>query len=163
MGAGRGSRHHAARLGLRLYSGPADRARVVGAAVGCGQRDGVAGGELEIIFALKISLTVVPAKAGTHTLCCRDLALGLDGFVTTNAGGYGSLLSQGRRMMVSCRDHEKEITLPSSALSTSARDVPASLSSDGEGRRCCLLRAPAPVLFPAQWSPRFRCAAARTA
>jgi len=44
-----------------------------------------------------IFLGVVPAKAGTHTPRPRDLALWVDGFITTNAGGYGSLLSQGRQ------------------------------------------------------------------
>ena len=57
MGAGRGVRVDAARLGLRLHPGAADRARILGAAVGAAGRDGVAGG----------GVTVVPAKAGTHT------------------------------------------------------------------------------------------------
>src|ERR1700738_2003626 len=157
MGAGRGSRHHAARLGLRLYSGPADRARVVGAAVGCGQRDGVAGGEL----------IVVPAKAWRRPGPIRRVLSikrwGSRLLQQINIGGYGSPPSRGRQAVVLSRTTMDSLTLPSSALSTSARDVPASLSSDGEGRRCCLLRAPAPVLFPARWSPRVRGGAARRA
>src|ERR1700738_4616587 len=42
------------------------------------------------------------------------------------------------------------ITLPFSALSTCARGGPACPSSDGEGRRCCLLPRPAPAPFPAR-------------
>jgi 8-oxo-dGTP pyrophosphatase MutT (NUDIX family) len=45
---------------------------------------------------------VVPAKAGTHTPRPCNLALGPDGFVTTDIGGYGSLLSQGRRWCGVC-------------------------------------------------------------
>src|SRR3981189_1048193 len=60
---------------------------------------------------------------------------------TIKAGGYGSPLSRGRR---------GKLTLPSSALSTCARGGPACPSSDGEGRRCCLLRARAPVLSRAR-------------
>src|ERR1700676_1273052 len=41
-------------------------------------------------------LVVVPAKAGTHTPRPHYFALGQDDFPTTNIGGYGSLLPQGR-------------------------------------------------------------------
>src|ERR1700730_3777286 len=157
MGAGRGSRHHAARLGLRLYSGPADRARVVGAAVGCGQRDGVAGGEL----------IVVPAKAWRRPGPIRRVLSikrwGSRLLQQINIGGYGSAFAGTTSCCSFARTTMDSLTLPSSALSTAARTVPVPLSSGGEVRRCCLLRAPAPVLFPARWSPRFRCAAARTA
>ena len=40
---------------------------------------------------------VVPAKAGTHTPCHLVAARSQRPSITTNAGGYGSLLSQGRR------------------------------------------------------------------
>jgi hypothetical protein len=40
---------------------------------------------------------VVPAKAGTHTPCPIVLVAEAEAFCPTNAGGYGSLLSQGRR------------------------------------------------------------------
>src|SRR5207247_2030593 len=54
------------------------------------------------------------------------------------------------------------VTLPSSALSTCARDVPACPSSGGEDRRYCLRRAPAPAPSQARSCSR-RGAAARTA
>ena len=57
MGAGRGVRRDAARLGLRLHPGPADRACVLGTAVGCAGRGGVAGGGVDI---------VVPAQQGPY-------------------------------------------------------------------------------------------------
>ena len=43
---------------------------------------------------------VVPAKAGTHTPCRHVAARSERHFITTNAGGYGSLLSQGRRKRI---------------------------------------------------------------
>src|ERR1700676_5273246 len=44
-----------------------------------------------------VSLDVVPAKAGTHTPRPRGLVLGQPASSPTDIGGYGSLLSQGRR------------------------------------------------------------------
>jgi hypothetical protein len=55
-----------------------------------------------------------------------------------------------------------EITLPFSALSTSARAAPAFPSSGGEDPRYCLLPLPAPVFSPVR-RRRFRCGALRTA
>src|SRR2546421_8541611 len=47
---------------------------------------------------------VVPAKAGTHTPRRMLFGNGVDGFArTTQPCGYGSLLSQGRRIEVSSR------------------------------------------------------------
>src|SRR5258708_24718729 len=46
-----------------------------------------------LVFLLRQNLQVVPAKAGTHT---PRLLLG-PAFAITRDGGYGSLLSQGRR------------------------------------------------------------------
>ena len=53
---------------------------------------------LAVVFALH-SL-VVPAKAGTHTPCHLVAARSQRPSITTNAGGYGSLLSQGRRKRI---------------------------------------------------------------
>src|SRR6476659_4067601 len=95
MGSGRTVRADAARLGLRLHPGEADRARILAAALGWAGRSGVARGELK-----------------------------------------------------------RRFTLLFLALSTSARDGPACPSSGGEGRRCCLLPPPAPIVSPAR---RQRC------
>jgi hypothetical protein len=46
---------------------------------------------------LSATFYVVPANAETHAPRLLYLALGPDGFLTTIIGGYGSLLSQGRR------------------------------------------------------------------
>jgi hypothetical protein len=43
------------------------------------------------------NLAVVPAKAGTHTPRLRLRALWETAFAVSEFGGYGSLLSQGRR------------------------------------------------------------------
>jgi hypothetical protein len=42
-------------------------------------------------------VTVVPAKAGTHTARSWFGGTAAIAFILTNIGGYGSLLSQGRR------------------------------------------------------------------
>ena len=62
------------------------------------------------------------------------------------------------------RQDRVPLTLPFSALSTCARGVPACPSSDGAGRRCCLLPAPVQVFFRLGCGGgRSGCAAARTA
>ena len=66
MGAGRGIRRDAARMGLRLHPGPADRAGVVAAALGGAGRDGVAGGELTLRRPGRGARTRVLRNAGTH-------------------------------------------------------------------------------------------------
>src|ERR1700736_2168133 len=66
-----------------------DVTMVVGLAADGGVREGD-------LAAIMNCLSVVPAKAGTHTPCRRNFALVADGFLTTRIGGYGSLLSQGR-------------------------------------------------------------------
>jgi hypothetical protein len=84
----------------------------------------------------------------------------------TMIGGYGFARS-GRacREILCCAFLETmcgEITLPFSALSTSARAAPAFPSSDGEDRRYYLLPLPAPVFSPVR-RRRFRCGAPQTA
>src|SRR5258708_9562241 len=61
MGSGRAIGSHAARLGLRLHPGPADRAGIVAAALGCAARNGVAGCGLE--YSCR-----VPAKADPYAV-----------------------------------------------------------------------------------------------
>src|ERR1700694_1276716 len=57
---------------------------------------------------------VVPAHAGTHTPCRLNWARGQTASAVTSAGGYGSLLSQGRREERIRADH-KHLTLPAAA------------------------------------------------
>ena len=50
---------------------------------------------------------VVPAKAGTHTPRPIILDAEAEAFCPTNAGGYGSLLSQGRRKRIQLSDSKR--------------------------------------------------------
>ncbi len=67
MGAGRGIRRHAARMGLRLHPGPADRAGLIAAALDAEGRDVVAGGELKLSCPGRgAARSTLLRRAGTH-------------------------------------------------------------------------------------------------
>src|SRR5260370_28122550 len=79
----------------------------------------------------------------------------------------GPPLSRGRRCAVARGEDvlllagKERITRPFLVLSTCARGGPACPSSDGEARRCCLLRRRAPAPSPVRRRRHFRCGAAR--
>ncbi len=150
MGAGRGVGSDAARLGLRLHPGPADRARILRSGRGTADRGGAAGGGRSTSFLRKQE----PIRRGLsfRERCATALP-------QRKAGGYGSRL---RRFELNAATGRK-LTLPSSALSTCARGAPACPSSDGADRRCCLLRAQAPGALSGSAARSFPRAAARTA
>src|SRR5260370_28037947 len=80
----------------------------------------------------------------------------------------GPPLSRGRRCAVARGEDvlllagKERITRPFLVLSTCARGGPACPSSDGEARRCCLLRRRAPAPSPVRRRRHFRCGAPRT-
>src|ERR1700730_10163422 len=67
MGAGRRVRRDAARMGLRLYPGAADRPRLIATALGSAGRVGTAGGEV------MLSSLRQQGPTATGINCCRCL------------------------------------------------------------------------------------------